>query len=75
MTQPYAHCKASLPRRPFLHVSGQMFQRKNVLHAQISLHETVQILLQIAMLFAVQKLPGLVKCKRGIINIETEIWA
>ena len=52
-----------------------MFQRKNVLHAQISLHETVQILLQIAMLFAVQKLPGLVKCKRGIINIETEIWA
>ena len=50
-------------------------QRKNVLHAQISLHETVQILLQIAMLFAVQKLPGLVTCKRGIINIETEIWA
>ena len=32
-----------------------MFQRKNFLHAQISLHETVQILLQIAMLFAVQK--------------------
>ena len=40
---------------PFLHESGQMFQRKNVLHAQISLHGTVQILLQIAMLFAVQK--------------------
>ena len=44
-----------LPRRPLLHESGQMFQRKNFLHAQISLHGTVQILLQIAMLFAVQK--------------------
>ena len=49
-----------------------MFQRKNVLHAQISLHGTVQVLLQIAMLFAAQKLPGLVTCKRGLINIETD---
>ena len=66
----------SLPRRPFLHVSTEeCFTCANVLLAQISLHETVQILLQIAMLFAVQKLPGLVTCKRGIINIETEIWA
>lgn len=49
-----------------------MFQRKNFLHAQISLHGTVQIMSQIAMLFAVQNLPGIVTCKRGLINIETD---
>ena len=58
-----------LPRRPLLHESGQMFQR----YMRKSVYmEPCKFCYRLQCYLPCKNLPGLVTCKRGLINIETD---